>query len=252
MSVWQLFSDVHYYNYAGDCQDSSIYPHARFISEFGFQSAPSLESLREISNDLDWSSFNSFWRMLKFRERHENGTDQMLRQLERRFHVPFPFRDEAWLAIPFHEQDEFGFDVAERIGSYLYLTQIQQGLCYQTAIRAWRRGKNLDLGMTMGILYWQLNDIWQGTSWSSTEFSGKWKSLHYFVKREYAPVVLSIDSSHAHSLRVYGVSDVNDPIQLEIVYEVRKTKCGSLVKTIQPKVHALLPLVRRLLLRECA
>jgi beta-mannosidase len=33
--------DVHFYNYAMDCQDYTGYPTARFISEFGFQAQPS-------------------------------------------------------------------------------------------------------------------------------------------------------------------------------------------------------------------
>ncbi|KAF1330351.1 Beta-mannosidase, partial [Globisporangium splendens] len=220
----------------GDCQDPETFPHARFISEFGFQSAPSKASLLEVSSDEDWDSFHSFWKFLKFRERHENGTTQMLNQLQRRFVVPFPFSDEEWLSVPYSSHSsgaEFGFSVPGRVDSYLYLTQIQQALCYQTAIRTWRRGKNTDLGMTMGILYWQLNDIWQGTSWSSVEFSGRWKSLHYFVKREFAPFIISVHEDIASDqVQVYGVSDIPKQLDVEVVYELRKTRCGSVVKNI--------------------
>lgn len=247
-ALFPMCRDVHFYNYASDCQDSETFPRARFISEFGFQSAPSKTSLLEVSSDADWDSFQSFWKFLKFRERHENGTAQMLHQLERRFVVPFPFSDEAWLSIPYSSQNsetQFGFSIPERVDSYLYLTQIQQALCYQTAIRTWRRGKNADLGMTMGILYWQLNDIWQGTSWSSVEFSGRWKSLHYFVRREFAPFIISIHEHKASGVvEVHGVSDIPEELGIEVVYELRKTRCGSLVKNMTDDL-VLHPLVSR-------
>ncbi|KAE9038251.1 Beta-mannosidase [Phytophthora rubi] len=231
------FGDVHFYDYNNDCQDYKMYPRARFISEFGFQSWPSAASFRGVSSKKDWESFQSFWQFLKYRERHENGTTQMLTQLKRRFHVPFPFDNEKWLGDESKthvEGDEtFGFSISKRIESYLYLTQIQQSLCYQTAIQTWRRGKNPELGMTMGILYWQLNDIWQGSSWSSIEYSGRWKSLHYVAKREFAPFIISIhERDDGNSLQVYGVSDVNAALKLDVTYELRRTKCGSLVKSI--------------------
>jgi len=36
---------------------------------------------------------------------------------------------------------------------------------------------NTGLGMTMGALYWQLNDIWQGASWATLEFGGRFKTI---------------------------------------------------------------------------
>ncbi|RLN52524.1 hypothetical protein BBJ28_00022544, partial [Nothophytophthora sp. Chile5] len=236
------WGDVHFYDYKSDCQDYRMYPHARFISEFGFQSWPSATSLHSVSSTEDWKSFQAFWKFLKYRERHENGTMQMLTQMERRFHIPFPFRNEKWLNEPAGAQSDegFGFSIVKRIEAYLYLTQIQQSLCYQTAIRTWRRGKNAKLGMTMGILYWQLNDIWQGSSWSSVEYSGRWKSLHYVAKREFAPLILSThERADDGAMEVYGVSDVNEDLQVDIVYELRRTRCGSLVKSIDRQAIAL-------------
>lgn len=59
----------------------------------------------------------------------------------------------------------------------------------------------------MGAIYWQLNDIWQGASWSSLEYGGRWKVLHYYSKRFFAPTLVS---SYIMSgvLHTYVVSDL--------------------------------------------
>ena len=72
----------------------------------------------------------------------------------------------------------------------------------QTAIEAHRR----DMPYCMGTLYWQLNDCWPGASWSSIDFFGRWKALHYAVKRSFADLLISFKET-TDSTYIYIVSD---------------------------------------------
>lgn len=46
--------------------------------------------------------------------------------------------------------------------------QFQQSMCYEAAITNWRRLKAAPDARTMGVLYWQLNDIWAVSALSHT------------------------------------------------------------------------------------
>ena len=54
----------------------------------------------------------------------------------------------------------------------------------------------------MGVLYWQLNDIWAGASWSSLDYQQQWKPLHYAVKRMYAPLSVQVVEDYQGNLEV--------------------------------------------------
>jgi beta-mannosidase len=43
----------------------------------------------------------------------------------------------------------------------------------------------------MGAVIWQLNDCWPVASWASIDYFGRWKALHYYAKRFFAPVLIS-------------------------------------------------------------
>jgi beta-mannosidase len=64
----------------------------------------------------------------------------------------------------------------------------------------------------MGAIYWQLNDIWPGASWSSLEYSGRWKMLHYFAKRSFSPLLLSFFEEPLKE----GVSLDTAPVKAEL------------------------------------
>jgi beta-mannosidase len=60
-----------------------------------------------------------------------------------------------------------------------------------------------------GAIYWQANDIWQGASWASIEYGGRWKMLQYYAKNFYSPVLVSLWTiQEIDQLGLYVVSDL--------------------------------------------
>lgn len=200
--------DVHFYDYSCDCENFESFPEAKFISEFGFQSTPSFLSYEPVTIPEDWSSDSD---LMLYRQRHENGNPQMDQQISKHFNFPVSCDD-----------NRRNFDM------YLYVNDLQQSRCYETAITRWRQLHGIDdekKQYTMGILYWQLNDIWQGPSWSSMEYGGRWKPLQYSVRRNFSPLLLSSLSKqvddHTKSIDVFVVNDIyNSALELNVVVEL--------------------------------
>ena len=132
----------------------------RFISEYGFQSMPNLKTIETFTLPED-HHFNS--PVLEHRQRSAPGNLQHLKAMMNWFRLPAAFSDQV------------------------SLSQLMQAICVKTGAEHWRRL----MPRTMGVLYWQLNDCWPCPSWSSIDFAGRWKALHYFSKRFFAPVLVS-------------------------------------------------------------
>lgn len=132
----------------------------RFVSEFGFQAFPSLKTIEAFTLPEDRNIFSYVM------ERHQkNGT--------------------ANGKILFYLSDNFKYP--KDFSSLLYASQILQGEAIRTGVEHWRRNR----GRCMGAIYWQLNDCWPVASWSGIDSFGRWKALHYYAKRFFAPVLLS-------------------------------------------------------------
>jgi beta-mannosidase len=133
----------------------------RFCSEFGFQSFPSLRTVKSFAPP---SELNVSSPAMEGHQRHPKGNSLIMDTMLRHFRMPKDF------------------------ASTLYLSQVQQALAIKTAVEYWRTNRP----RCAGTLYWQLNDVWPATSWSSLEYDGSWKLLHYEARRFYDARLLAL------------------------------------------------------------
>lgn len=176
----QLRGDMHYWDVWHGRKPFSAYrsQYPRFMSEFGFQSLPPLETIAVYAEPKDWN-ITSY--IMEWHQRSFNGNGLMVSQMTDAFRMPKDFP------------------------SLVYLSMVLQAEGIRYGVEHWRRNKN----RVSGTLIWQLNDCWPVASWSSLDYFGRWKALHYAAKRFYAPVLLSIEDDGV-LMDVHVTSDVND------------------------------------------
>ena len=172
-SVWHENSDFeHYYD---------VKP--RFCSEFGFQSFPTMHVIRRFAEPKDWNATSP---VMEFHQRSGAGNGKIVETMTRYFRMPTSFE------------------------SFLYLSQLQQALAIETAVRFWRSLKP----NSMGTLYWQLNDVWPSVSWSSLDHAVGWKTLHYHARRFYSPLALATRIT-GDRLLISAMNDSHGPVAIE-------------------------------------
>ena len=151
----------------------------RFMSEFGFQALPPYKTIQTYAAPAD-QNMNSY--VMEHHQRSGNGNGLMLSQMTDTFRAAKDFQ------------------------SLVYLSMILQAEGIRYGVEHWRR----NMKRVSGALIWQLNDCWPVASWSSLDYFGRWKALHYAAKRFFAPVLLSVEDDSTR-MSVHVTSDLTLP-----------------------------------------
>jgi beta-mannosidase len=160
----QIQGDAHYWDVWHGRKPFTAYrkQYPRFMSEFGFQALPPLATIRTYADEADWN-MTSY--IMDRHQKNDSGNSLMVGQMLDTFRMPKDFE------------------------SLVYLSMVLQAEGIRYGVEHWRRHTD----RVAGTLYWQLNDCWPVASWSSLDYFGRWKALHYAARRFYAPVMLSIE-----------------------------------------------------------
>jgi beta-mannosidase len=173
--------DAHYWDVWHGRKPFTAYrnQYPRFMSEFGFQALPPMPTVRSYASedDLNMTSY-----IMECHQKNDSGNALMVGQMLDTFQLPKDFE------------------------SLVYLSLVLQAEGIRYGVEHWRRYPE----RVSGILYWQLNDCWPVASWSSLDYFGRWKALHYAARHFYAPLMLSIKDT-PESQGVYLTNDALQP-----------------------------------------
>ncbi|TRX53367.1 glycoside hydrolase family 2 protein [Fulvivirga sp. M361] len=167
IGFWEIASDDrkgdnHYWGVWHGEEDFDSYKKRvpRFMSEYGFQSFPLQQSVNKFIAKEDQRIDSA---AMKMHQKHPRGNRIINETILKYYKAPQNFE------------------------SFLYLSQLVQAEGLKIAFEAHRNAKPF----CMGSLYWQLNDCWPVASWSGMDYYGKWKALHYQVKRSFSTFLVT-------------------------------------------------------------
>ncbi|CAL1705892.1 unnamed protein product [Somion occarium] len=204
----EIFGNGERYNYdASVAFDYSTYPVSRFMNEFGFHSMPSFYSWEEALTSPSDFSFNST--VVASRDHHPPaGSLAFPNPNAPQGQAQMTSAVQLWLPSP-----SLTSTSNHTFAQWCFSTQIFQSLNMVSEIAWYRRGAGLGEN-NLGALVWQLNDIWQGASWSSIEYSGRWKVLQYGMTSAFSPLfVYPFWTAANETLEVRVMSDRLEPVK---------------------------------------
>ena len=156
--------DVHYWDVWHGNKPFTEYRkfYFRYLSEFGFQSFPSIKTVESFTLPEDRNVFSY---IMEKHQRNASANGKIMNYMEQTFLYP------------------------NDLDTLIYASQLLQGEAIRYGVEHFRRNR----GRCMGAIYWQLNDCWPVASWASIDYFGRWKALHYYAKRFFAPLMISCE-----------------------------------------------------------
>ena len=176
----------------------------RFMSEYGFQSFPELNSVKKYALEEDWDIESE---VMRSHQRSSIGNVTIKEYMERDYRDPKDFP------------------------MFLYVNHVLQAEGIRTAMEAHRR----NMPHCMGSLYWQLNDCWPVASWSGIDYYGNWKALHYFAKKAFSEVLVSPDLDTLGNVKIHLISDRLEPTDAELSWELMDFE-GKIISHMEKKI----------------
>ncbi len=131
-----------------------------YVSEFGFQSFPCMETIASFTLPEDRNIFSY---IMEKHQRNATANGRIVTYLSQNYLYP------------------------ATLDKLVYASQLLQAQAMQYGVEHWRRNR----GRCMGAVIWQLNDCWPVASWAGIDYFGRWKALQYYARRFFAPVLVS-------------------------------------------------------------
>ncbi len=156
--------DVHYWDVWHGGKPFTEYRkfHFRYLSEFGFQAFPAMKTIESFTLPEDRNIYSY---VMEKHQRNASANGKIAAYMAQTY--PYP----------------------DSMDKFVYASQLLQAQAIRYGVEHFRRWR----GRCMGTVIWQLNDCWPVISWSSIDYYGRWKALHYYAKRFFAPVLLSCE-----------------------------------------------------------
>jgi beta-mannosidase len=203
----QQRGDMHYWGVWHERKPFTAYREQlpRFASEFGFQSLPPYKTIKAFTAPAD-RNLTSY--VMEHRQRSGPGNRVILSQMLDTFRLPKDFP------------------------SLVYLSMVLQAEGMRIGVEHWRRNR----ARVSGTIIWQLNDCWPSISWSSLDYFGRWKVMHYAARRFYAPVLLSVEDAD-EKRDIHVTSDLTRPWAGEVRWRL-ETLAGKVVDHGREEISA--------------
>ncbi len=224
--------DVHYWDVWHGNKPFSEYRkfHFRYLSEFGFQSFPSVKTVETFTDDV--RDMNIFSYIMERHQRNGSANGKIMNYMQQTYRYPTDF------------------------DTLIYASQLLQADAIRYGVEHFRRNRNDD--RCMGAVYWQFNDCWPVASWSSVDYEGRLKALHYYARRFFAPVMISCEEEgmlgsgqelvrlpfeFSKSIRLCVTNESLEDKEVEISWQIRDSKAivlkSSKITKIVPKQTSL-------------